>query len=379
MRRAFAASPLLFGCALFFGCATASPLAPFGARPPQLEEDERLLWREAAEQEQRFEKAGVLYQDSALDEYVAQVAGRLAQAGELGGLAFRVHVLRSPFLNAFALPDGHLYVNLGMLARMDGEAQLATLLGHEMTHASHRHAVRRRRERKSDTDFGAALNAILPGIGSLAALSAVRGYSREMESEADEGGFELVARCGYDLEQAPQLFRKLQEELRDAGGSEPFFFGTHPALEARIESYRRLLLARGGGPGRDDKATFAERTRELVLESARLDLQFGRFASAKRSADRYLATGAAPARALFLLGEAARQQQKPALVDEALAQYARAIEADPRYPDPHRARGLLLMKRGERAAARSAFEHYLDLAPAALDRAWVLGYVKELQ
>ena len=362
--------PIALACS---ACATTN-LPPFTSQNAQLEDDERGLWREAAQQEKRFEGAGVLYGDPGLDQYLEEISGKLAAAGGFSAFRFRVRVLKSPYLNAFTLPDGFIYVHAGFLARMDDEAQLATLLAHEMSHAILRHAVREFRDLKNKAAVGASLDSLLLGLGSLGAFSSVRGYSRDLESQADEAGFQMVAAAGYDLDECAKLFAKLEVEIREENEKEPFFFGTHPALAARVENFRRLQGGYANRPrGFDGVEPFLARTRDLAYEAARLDLQSGRFAAAERNATKYASMNPGAERGPFLLGEIARQRRDAASVETALAHYRKAIELDGAYPQPYRALGLLLMKRGDKPAARQALEKYLELSPAAEDR----GYVEQ--
>lgn len=178
----------------------------------------------------------------------------------------------------------------------------------------------------------------------------------------------MVVSSGYDAGECSKIFLALQQELRDEKEEEPFFFGTHPALQARIESFRRLA---GPAPRRGagvDRAAFLSRTLQLVYDAATLDLRRGRMVAARRSADRLVAHDPASSKGAFLQGEIARQSQS---LDEAVLQYRKAIELDERFPQPYRALGLLLMKRGEKPAARAALARYLELSPAADDRAYV--------
>ncbi len=359
-----------------FGCATTK-LPPATSSGFRLEEDERNLWRQAEEAEQRFEAGGLVYPDAELESYLQEVARRLLPPSVWAAIPFRVRVVRNPYLNAFTLPNGRIYVHAGMLARMDNEAQLATLLAHEMTHATHRHAVREFRDLQNNAAVALSLNSILPGVGSVAGLSAVRGYSREMETEADDQGLRLVADAGYDVQEAPALFAHLKEQLAEDNKSEPFFFGTHPALDARIENYRRLIQAQYGGRPRgfSNAEAFLARTRSIVYENALLDLRAGRFVAAERGARKYAGMDPSAARGPFLLGEISRQRAADGGAETALAEYRRAIALDAAYADPYRAMGLVLYKRGDKAAAREAFEKYLSLAPQAADRAYVEQYI----
>lgn len=362
---------------LVSGCATTRlpPAAVSGEF--RLEEDERSLWRQAEEAERRFEAGGIVVADAELEGYLQDVARRLVPPPVWAAIPFRIRVVRNPYLNAFTLPNGRIYVHTGMLARMENEAQLATLLAHEMTHATHRHAVREFRDLQNNAAMAIGLNSILPGIGALAGLSAVRGYSREMETEADVVGLRLVADAGYDVEESPKLFAQLKEQLSEEKKSEPFYFGTHPALDARIESYRGLIQAQYGNRprGTSGAETFLARTRAIVYENAVLDLRAGRFVAAERGARKYARLDPTAARGPFLLGEVCRQRASDGAAEAALAEYRRAIALDAAYPEPYRAMGLVLYKRGDKPAAREAFEKYLSLSPQAPDRAYVEQYV----
>ena len=361
---------------LLLGCATTN-LPPATSPALQLEDDERNLWRQAEEAQQRFEAGGILYVDAVLESYLEDVARRLVPPSVWAAIPFRIRVVRNPFLNAFAMPNGRIYLHTGMLARMDNEAQLATVLAHEMTHATHRHAVREFRNLQNNAAFALGLNSILPGIGSMAGLSGVRGYSREMETEADEQGFRLVADAGYDVHETTTLFAHLKQQLTEEKKTEPFFFGTHPALDARIENYRKLIEARDVARPRGftNAEAFLARTRDVVYENALLDLRAGRFVAAERGARKYAALEPSAARGPFLLGEVCRQRAEDDRGEAALAEYHRATTLDPSYPEPYRAIGLVLYKRGDKAAAREAFERYLSLAPQAKDRAYVEQYI----
>ena len=364
------------GAIVLAACATTN-LPPATASGFRLEEDERGLWRQAEQAEERFEAGGLVLEGPELEAYLAEVARRLEPEAAWAAIPFRIRVIKNPYLNAFTMPNGRIYVHTGMLARMDNEAQLATLLAHEMTHATHRHAIRELRDRKNNFAFAVGLNSILPGIGNLAGLSAVRGYSREMETEADDHGLRLVADAGYDLEEAPRLFIHLKEQLGEEKKTEPFFFGTHPALDARIENYRSLIqLHYASRPrGVSNAEAFLHRTREVVYENAVLDLRAGRFVAAERGARKYAGLDPSAARGPFMLGELSRQRGAEGAADAALAEYRRAIALDAAYPEPYRSIGLLLYKRGDKAGAREAFEKYLSLVPQASDRAYIEQYI----
>lgn len=372
---AASALALLGGCFLpVVPTERAERVPPVTAPGFKLAADEKRLWREAAELEARARKSGAVLEDPAVERYLVGVARRLAPRGALDHLDVRVRVIESPALTAFVTPDGAIFVSMGLLARLDDEAQLAMVLGHELTHAVNRHSLVEYRTFKGGADSTAGLPF---GLGALGTQAAVTGYSRDLEREADELGLGLLAAGGWDVREAPRPFEHLAEWVKEEKIEEPYTFATHPRLEERIESTRSLVKERyagrkGGEVGED---RYRQAVRELVLATARLDLAAGRFGPAERGAEAYLALRPRSAEALTVLADAARQQgQDP----RAMELYRKAVATDPGSAEAQRGLGLALSRRGDRGGARAALRTYLKLAPAAVDRAWIEGELADL-
>ena len=156
------------------GCATTS-LRPITDEKVELERDEAGLWKRAEEQEYLLDRSGVVYEDAETREYLNAVAAKLAPADVLGRIPFRIEVIKDPRLNAFAFPNGVIYVHTGILATMENEAQLATLLAHEMTHCTHRHAVRGFRDLQNKTAALATVQVTTAGLGGFGDLATLLG------------------------------------------------------------------------------------------------------------------------------------------------------------------------------------------------------------
>src|SRR3990172_8359709 len=225
-----AVSWLLVAPPLAGPCASRS-VAPIGAggHPFKPEADERQLWAQAEKEEEKLLKRVKVYDDPLLEEYLARVGDRLlpAEGKAAGGPGFRVGVMSDPTLNAFAMPNGRIYVHTGLLARLDNEAQLAMILAHEMTHVTHRHALSFNRDARN--------KQILYTV-----LAAIKGYGRDLEREADNEGMARLVRAGYDPKEAPKVFELLRSEGKDRGSLEAFFFGSHPRLTERLATTREL-------------------------------------------------------------------------------------------------------------------------------------------
>ncbi len=365
------------------GCAsTALPPVTAGAFAP--EQDEKRLWQRAQEEQERLDASGLLLQDRDLDAYLDEVAHRLQPPSVWRQIPFRIKVLKNPCSNAFAYPNGVIYVHTGILARMENEAQLATLLAHEMTHATHRHQVREFRGKRNRTAALASLRATLGGLpaigelttalGELGTMASVSGYSRDLETEADMEGIARVVAAGYDPREAPKLFDQIKQELQEEGEKEPFFFGSHPRLKERAGNYRDFLDEHPGAGGKVGADAFARRVAPALLANTWLQLQAGRFEQARVGAEKFLAARPKDPRGHFLLGEILRQEEG-GKVSMAITHFRQAVAANPAYAEPYRSMGLVHLKAGQKKEAKKAFQSYLKLAPKAADRSYVEDYL----
>jgi beta-barrel assembly-enhancing protease len=402
---------------LVVACATTN-IPPIGSshRPFQLAADEREIWEQSEAEQQKLNRKGRLYQDPLLEEYINDIARRLTPPEvEQQGIPIRVRIIRDPSLNAFAYPNGALYIHTGLLARVENEAQLATVLGHEMTHVINRDAVRHYRSTRNKV-IAANVAAVAASIGvsavagdqwrrgnavtaavigqtanvmlglglQLGLLAAVNGYGRDMEDEADSGAMRLMAQAGYDLNEAPKVHQMLLQRYGDPSRLENFFFGNHSRNQERIEHYEDMLSTEYAQVAQassliTNTEEFQRRTRPLVRENAILDVEAGRYGTAKAALERVLAVTPTDAKAHFYLGELYRKQRKgPADVEQAIAAYQKAAEYDPSYAEPQRSLGLLYYVNGKKAEARQAFERYLALKPHADDRQQLREYLIEL-
>ncbi len=370
-------------CCLAFVCSCVpTTLVPVSdSRFTAFESDEMRLWNRSAEQVRRIDESGFLYRNDILEDYLNEVAKKLQPKTVYQYIPFHIKVIKSPYLNAFALPNGAIYVHTGLLASMENEAQLAALLGHEMTHATNRHSAMKSREAKQQA---AALGVLIPVTGGLAAVfgtvaleASVYGYSRELEREADREGFALFARAGYDPAESVALFEQMKREIEEEKTKEPFFFGTHPRITERIDSFRELIKGQAGsaqGVVRNADV-FRPQIKQLILDNARLNIQTGRYEKADSSVRRYLESYPNDAEANYLLGEASRQRGGE--YDKKAQEYYRttlSIDAD--HADSHKMLGIMLLKAGDKTAARHHLEKYLALNTKAPDRAYVEEYIR---
>jgi hypothetical protein len=384
MKKAFLIVILVF---LAAGCATT-------VRPPLKEdllsnEDEKIIWRRSLEEQKSLNAGVVILQDKNLEDYLDQIVQKLQPEELPPGMSFKVVVVKDPYLNAFAFPNGIIYVHTGLLARMDNEAQLAGLLAHEMAHCTQRHTLRALRSITDKPAFMVSAQQTLAGLsmiqevvkflGLTGSMTAVTGYVHELESEADTVGLDYMVLAGYDPYEVLRLFEHLKREIEHERITEPFFFGTHPKVQARIDTIMSLLETKHKDKRGGIKNTelFLSKVNQAILENARLDLRIGRFDIAQSGVEKYLRIKKNDARAYYLIGEIYRQRGEEHDYDKALAYYQKAILIDSSYAEPHKAIGLIHYKEGQRVLAKKFFESCLLLAPDTPDKAYIQGYIKK--
>jgi predicted Zn-dependent protease len=362
---------------LVAGCATPRPIPV--TRPLTADEEEQMIWRRAQEELDAINDSGMLYQDVEIENYLNRIAAKLHANSISSDFSFQIKVIKDPSLNAFAFPNGAIYIHTGILARMDNEAQLAALLAHEIVHCTHRHSLRTLRSIKDRTQANnARVRELAQLLGITGSITSTSGYTRELETEADRVGLDLTVKANYDPREILNLFELLKQEIELEGIEEPYFFGTHPNVGQRIENVNNWLAEKYHGKitGIKNTDVFQSKISRLVLDNARLDLRQGRYFVAQRAVEKFLAIKQDDARAYFLLGEIFRQRGRQDDAAAAIKNYEKSISLNPSFPEPHKAMGLIHYKDGEKGLAKKYFESCLLLSPETIDRAYIQGYLK---
>lgn len=346
---------------------------------PALDTDEGGLWSMMDREETRLRRSPLVVRDPALSDYLRDLLCRLG--GEHCG-DVRVYVVRTAQFNASMAPNGCMQVWSGLLLRVDNEAQLAAVLGHELGHYLERHTVERLRDVKNKAAAVTALAMFgLPGaLAALGVAASAMGFSREQETRADEIGMRLMREAGYDGRQAAQIWDDLLAELKVRGGDDvgtrSAMFASHPPAGNR----RDALLKLAGDTAGELRAEQLDR----VLAPHRLDwlqeeLRRGQFEESLELFNRKLKLRPQDPQLLYARGETLRQRARDEDVAPALAdlQTGAALEKAP--PELFRSLGLLHRRRQDAAAANAAFEKYLALAPQAGDAGLIKSYFTEVR
>lgn len=185
-------------------------------------------------------------------EIVRRVSNRLAKAtGPAGsGFDWQESLIRDNQVNAFCLPGGKIVVYTGILPVAESEAGLATVLGHEMAHATSRHGAQRVLQQNlaqtaltgvavslGDMDYNKQ-RAVMGALGAGAQFGVLMPFGREHESEADHIGLIYMARAGYDPQESIRFWERMEHS---GGGQPPEFLSSHPSHGRRIQQLQSWM------------------------------------------------------------------------------------------------------------------------------------------
>lgn len=391
-RRGFLAGCLCAACTMPVGLRRAFaeweeilPDITPGYDPSNDMKDEAGLWMVMEKYQEQLDRSAFVIRDAALNDYVGSIVDRLA--GDYAS-DIKVYIVDRPFFNATMAPNGVMQIWSGLLLRMQSEAELAAVLGHEIAHYLKKHSLDRYRKARSTSSLMSFLTVGLGGSGLLAQMIAMAmffSYSRSQESEADVYGLQLMARAGYDGDAATDVWRGMMDE--DAAAEEERgkklkqgspMAASHPTSAARMDTLAALSI--------EAKALMAEtqrfaprytealRPHRLSFMEAQLELnEVGRtlFLLDRLSQDPGVAAEAA-----YFKGEVFRRRGEDGDYVRALNSYDIALKAGTPPPQLYRSKGLIHLKERNREAAKDAFTTYLALVPNAEDKAMIQFYVQ---
>ena len=245
------------------GCAVLETQAPrelAGAVPPAAPKTLGVETPVSAEHKRLVALFGGEYHWRPAQSYLNGILEKLAAASETPGKTYRVTILNTPVVNAFALPSGNLYITRGLLALANDTSEVAAVMAHEIGHVTAHHAADRAEQEKRTALISKAASVIQnqqkgAEVRSLSARS-LASFSRQQELDADQIGVRVIGKAGYDPFAAARFLASLGRStaLRSSligqkpGGDTPDILATHPSTPERVE--RAILAAREiGAPG----------------------------------------------------------------------------------------------------------------------------------
>jgi predicted Zn-dependent protease len=211
------------------------------------EQQEIQMGQESAVQ---VEQSMGLVDDPALQTYVQELGRRLAASSERPHLPWSFAVVDDPTPNAFALPGGYVFVTRGLMSLMGTEAQLISVLGHEIGHVTARHHVSQL-SRTQLASLGVGIGgALFPSLETLTGLAGAGlqlvflRHSRDAERQADDLGFRYALDNGYDVREMALVFESLRRVgEREGQNGIPSWLLTHPEPGDRIQTVQQRVAA----------------------------------------------------------------------------------------------------------------------------------------
>jgi len=421
--------------------------APVEATPPPVNEEFKFgdVDLEILEQsdllDHKLERDGLVLADEATNVYLMRI-GKLLVPKDLviEKVSWRFRALRDPQPNAFALPNGSIYVTTGLLSLLDNESELAAIIAHELTHVMRRHTyLQNRSNRKKFLTMN-----IMAAVGSVAPISVVGavimavttvapfimvatmyGYSRDLEREADIKGVDMMISAEYAPEEMVQVMKLLDQDLE--GENIRLFYNDHPSLDERIKYLSSYLGARADKVTAQmelnrERAAYFRNMSALMRHNLQLSINSGRFRSAVHLAQR-LVDFNPDSENLFWLAEAyrtlgprtpqltereltnsakkdaAKKREKRTIEEEerdllatpagkenwdqhqkkAEELYLRSLDAQNPVTVTHRGLGMLYEKLGRPNDAIAAYQKYFELSPSAQDRERIQRRIEALK
>ncbi len=400
------------------------------------------LRAEAEAVDEQYEKRGLVLHDPGLQPYIDSVGNRvLGDRPVPEKVTYRFLVLSDPVVNAFALPNGSVYITTGLLGLLENEAQLAGVLGYETAHIYERHpyienrSIRKKAVAAEVIQLAAAsipggYAALLVKIGTtnvstLLLVESVYGYSRELESQADRDGLAAMTVAGYDPHAMAATFELFDQDRTLEYEARPPFYHDHPDLADRREKALAFASAHTPiGARTGVKKDYITAVTPAILADINTDLESRRPRTALARATRLVNTFPSDPRYQVLLGDSYRalgaksaaptadeltpggegkqrkqvlnmseEEEQKALLKSPAGQttlkenqakaekaFFDAIEIDSKYALSYRERGFLYQDESRFADAAIDYRHYLQLVAAnSLDRLRITRRLAEVE
>ena len=265
---------LLAGCQALSSLSTGGQIKESAFRPSEtpvtvdsVSRNDRLAELARAQHPRILATYGGEYSDPKLERMVAKVVGSLTTVSGNPQQAYRITILNSPNVNAFALPGGYLYITRGLLALANDSAELAAVVAHEMGHVTANHGLQRQQKEAEEVLATKVVTDVLSANPS-ANMALIRGklrlaqFSRNQELEADAIGIKTSGQAGFDPYAAGRFLQSMSAytDFRSVSGATDAsldFLASHPNAPQRIDLAQRHARQFGPpGQGARDRDSF---------------------------------------------------------------------------------------------------------------------------
>lgn len=363
--------------------------------PVPADSEEQRIWSVGKQHQKMVRDKGQSVEDPEMERYLEGIVQRLLgdTATDIG-LEIDVLVFRDATVNAWAYPDGTIAVQTGLLAAMENEAQLAAIIGHELSHYLNRHAYQQLVGKKSQSALGQGLGILATALvasqtgvvdpnlmksGQVWTELVTSGYSRSHELEADEEGLRMLAAAHYEPEQSLPAFEALRIDDDDQVNIADMW-SSHPDIDSRLKNLTKDIKELPQTVEQaNDSVSYYRAVGPALLANADLHHQARQYASARKDLSKYTQAFPANGEGYFRTGEAWRKQAPdgPDFGPRTDA-YLSAVKNQPDFAPAYKELGMAYRQAGDSARAARYFDRYLELAPQAADAGIIRAYREAL-
>jgi len=391
---------LLCGCA---GTANVHSLTEndndYGASDTEIS-----LLNKSAEAHKTLENKGMILTDGEVNAFVRQTGARIMPPLYGTNVNIQFYVLKDSTVNAMAFPNGNIYINVGLLAKLGNESQLAHILAHEVAHVVQRHSLKSAINRSSTMIAAHITDLLLFGtsIGYLPYIGSLSGFSQDQELEADKLALQYMSDANYDVNESVKVFKILQSvsAIDSIKGS---IYSSHPTNQLRITQSQNLIRQQyaNGTNASLDEAQFKLVSRHLERLNLRLQLTSKKYQMTIDGADKAIANHSDDPWIWYYKAEAYRlsakypksaarerywikgngksieeyeqeiQAQSQELLNNAIDALSQGEQRVGDIPQYHRCRGLIAYQSGDLELARKELTKYLDSDSELKDRLFI--------
>jgi Zn-dependent protease with chaperone function len=352
-----------------------------GERPP-IDSDEAGLWMTMDNVEKDYKTSGKTINDEKLNSYLKEILGRLTPeyANDI-----RIYVMEVPYFNAFMAPNGAMVVWTGLLLRAGNEAQLASVLGHEVAHYLRRHSLQQMRNAINTTNSLTffRLATAIAGVGfvgdvaSLACIGGFQAYSRDMEREADGYGIAMLVRAGYNPKESARLWQHVIKE-KEASKDNTFsvlLFDSHPPSEERLTALNGIAdkLIDQGKEFETAQQRYLDHVAPFRFAFLKDELHQRDFSRFEILINSLVEQNYGLGEVYFFKGEMYRLRGEDGDVEKAIEAYEKAVKEAVCPAEAFRSLGLIYKARGNIDDAKKYFTIYLERKPDPVDREMIMN------
>lgn len=408
----------LVGLLFLSACASQGEVKPQSHQQSGLSPAHQLIHDDLTVRSDQFHREltrkGLIIKNGELADYIREIGGRVVPADIREQSNIRFYLLRNPTANAMALPDGSIYINVGLVALLENEEQLAMILGHEAAHVIFRHSIEKaisesRSKVAANISDIALVGLGLPRVSYLAAGLGLMSFSRDQETEADLMGIEYVEASGYNPAQGAKAFERMMSLPFSAGGKGSIY-SSHPGNTERVKNLSKKV-ALGSLPDTATPAstTYTQLRRLSLTRSVKMHLQSHHYQLAIDLVERAEGAYGAAAIIQYYRGETYRLmaeypleaadeeallngKRKPSeqLVNQylesvdgnrqqAFESFHAALELDPELHKAHKGLGLNAKAVGDHETARHHLETYQVQSSSSREQRYIARMLNEME